>query len=60
MEFGTKKVDGSQEGDDNDEASSVDSDSDPRQALYLDDKRYVVLFVVFLAGITNFLGFNVI
>ena len=60
MEFRTKKADVSQDDDDNDAASSVDSDSDPRQALYLDDKRYVVLFVVFLAGIVNFLGFNVI
>ena len=43
-----------------DSDESDEGHEDPRQALYLDDKRYVVLTLVCLAGISNFVGFNVI
>lgn len=47
-------VDGSFSEDDDHE------EGDKRHALYLDDKRYVVLIMVSLAGLANFVGFNVI
>lgn len=37
-----------------------EEEGDKRHALYLDDKRFVVLIMVSLAGLANFVGFNVI
>ena len=37
-----------------------EEDGYKRHALYLDDKRFVVLIMVSLAGLANFVGFNVI
>jgi hypothetical protein len=33
---------------------------DPRQALFLDDKRNVVLFVYCIAGLSNYFGYNIV
>lgn len=47
------------------EVSKVSKDEeqdegDKRHALYLDDKRFVVLITLCLAGLSNFVGYNVI
>jgi hypothetical protein len=44
-----------------DEASDDwDEYEDNRQTLFLDDKRFVVLAIICLAGIVNFVGCNTI